>query len=94
MGQYWVLINIDKKQKVYWGKFGEFYLTTGMSAYLCGPEAQSSTSWARDRLILIGDYARDIPVGIAEDNDSQNMFTYKVTILRIDPIIVSLGLSL
>jgi hypothetical protein len=76
MGQYWVLINIDKKEKSYWGKFGEFYFSTGISAYLCGPDAKSSTSWAGDRLILVGDYADDIPAGIAEDNDTQDMFTY------------------
>jgi hypothetical protein len=76
MGQYWVLINIDKKQKSYWGKFGEFYFSTRISSYLCGPDAESSTSWAGDRLIFIGDYADDIPAGIVEDNDTRDMFTY------------------
>jgi hypothetical protein len=75
MGQYWRLINIDKRQRMNLGKFGESYFDTGTSAYLCDPDVRSS--WAGDRLILIGDYAQDIPAGIATDDDTQDMFTYE-----------------
>lgn len=69
-----MLINLDKNQRIEIGKFGEGYLDTKLSSYLCnqGPEH----SWAGDRLILLGDEAKDIPSGVEEDSDPQYGCTY------------------
>jgi hypothetical protein len=74
MGQYFIIINIDKRQRVDIAKFGEGYFDAQISGHLCDADVQ--TSWAGDRLILIGDYAQDIPAGIKEESDTINMFTY------------------
>lgn len=71
MGQHFMLLNLDKNQKVEIGKFGEGYSDTNLSAYLC-----SQHSWAGDRLILLGDEAKDIPAGVEEDSDPEYGCTY------------------
>jgi hypothetical protein len=71
MGQFYILINIDKKQKLHLGIVsGIFGLET--SKYLCHPDKQYS--WAGDRLILLGDHVEDIPAGIEDESRSEDMF--------------------
>jgi hypothetical protein len=62
MGQYFMLINLDKGYRRFLGKFGELYLWTKVAMYLYDKDPQYS--WAGDRLILLGDYARDFPTGV------------------------------
>lgn len=75
MGQYFTLVNLDKKERVYIGKFGESYFDTELSAYLCNQNLKHS--WAGYQIILLGDYAWDIPAGIEEDYDPEDGCTYK-----------------
>lgn len=74
MGQLFMLINLDKNERVAIGKFGESYFDTQLSAYLCNQDPNHS--WAGDRLILVGDYAHDIPAGVEEEHDSEYACTY------------------
>ena len=73
MGQYWQVINLDKKQTFgFWGKLGEFLFDgtpTGVALYLVPVDSNSDGTdnfygvkagnvWAGDRIICIGDYSR------------------------------------
>jgi hypothetical protein len=69
MGQYWRLINIDKKQEVKLTKFGEFY--TDMEVPFLRDDRQYS--WAGDRIILLGGSTEDFPAGFIEDKDTQDI---------------------
>jgi hypothetical protein len=40
--------------------------------YLCHPDKRYS--WAGDRLILLGDYAEEIPAGIEDESKYEDMF--------------------
>lgn len=69
MGQDFMLVNLDRNERVDIGKLGASYLDTELSAYLCNQNPEHS--WAGDRLILLGDYSWDIPAGIEEDYDPE-----------------------
>jgi hypothetical protein len=71
MGQFYYLVNIDKKKKI------DLYIFSGLfgmetANYLCHPDEKYS--WAGDRLILLGDYAGDIPAGIEDESNYEDMF--------------------
>ncbi|KAK0200167.1 hypothetical protein DFS33DRAFT_1359343 [Desarmillaria ectypa] len=60
MGQYWKLVNIDRREELYnWGKLGEVFYSsfTDIMSLLAGP-------WAGCRIICIGDYMRGCPPNV------------------------------
>jgi len=74
MGQYWKVINLDKRQTLgHWGKLGEFLFSPSPSwlvELLARPMEPLDTStrgvncvgsWAGDRIICVGDYIDDYP---------------------------------
>ncbi|KAF8650983.1 hypothetical protein AX16_004998 [Volvariella volvacea WC 439] len=66
MGQYWQIINIDKRQTTgFIGKLGEFFFASQgrVIIRLINPQKwpEASGAWAGDRIMCIGDYAYDVP---------------------------------
>ncbi|KII95837.1 hypothetical protein PLICRDRAFT_693972 [Plicaturopsis crispa FD-325 SS-3] len=78
MGQYWRILNLDKRVAIKTYKLGEYLLTheTNKLFYLFAvpPLTQEQDSsgvspfgrWAGDQIICIGDYARDYPDSIKD----------------------------
>ncbi|KAK0476333.1 hypothetical protein IW261DRAFT_1490744 [Armillaria novae-zelandiae] len=62
MGQYWRLVNIDKREDLgHWGKLGEAFLDEDK---LGGAIALLASSWAGCRIMCIGDYTTDCPPNV------------------------------
>ena len=68
MGQYFLLLNLDKRQ---WMsplgglKFGEFFLDGQTAKAFLSMIMDPETSWKGDRVIVVGDYQRDLPPSLA-----------------------------
>jgi hypothetical protein len=71
MGQYWELLNIDTREKLIFSsllKWGEMYLALSCDAIKC---LASGNSWAGDRIVLIGDYAVELPPGVLSEEEER-----------------------
>ena len=68
MGQYFYLVNVDRKEARYLGKLGEgLYDTLGLFQYLARVPSSDSDDvgiWAGHRLVTIGDYMEECPAGM------------------------------
>ncbi|KAF9464920.1 hypothetical protein BDZ94DRAFT_1255563 [Collybia nuda] len=86
MGQYWTIINIDKRQTLgHEGKLGEWFFGSPNTLvdYLAVPPLTTvapthsvfvpsiTGSWAGDRLICVGDSGDDVPKGIFNDDETR-----------------------
>ena len=71
MGQYFVILNIDRNYRIHFHTFGEDYRGSPLAHCL------NLNSWAGDRLILLGDYTEDFPAGIKQIGDSEEAFEYR-----------------
>ncbi|PVG01476.1 hypothetical protein CPB86DRAFT_812430 [Serendipita vermifera] len=72
MGQYWELINIDKRERLplFRGKWDEDYSSpTQYDIDILAPGER----WAGDRIILIGDYADSFPPGIFTEEEAEEI---------------------
>ena len=90
MGQYWTLINLDKKEKITSFALGsgtklvEMAWNTGPSASLVvllavnGGDDLAIGRWAGDRIVLIGDYAEpdDLPASVWGNQEPNNLEDY------------------
>jgi hypothetical protein len=72
MGQYWQLINIDKREKIPlngW-KWGEFYINFPYEAIQC---LAWGNSWSGDRILLLGDCAYCFPPGVLKETELEEL---------------------
>jgi hypothetical protein len=87
MGQYWRVLNLNKRQtpsRGHWGKFGES-LFDGSPDTLVPLLKQAfdvatnysalplQTSWAGDRIICLGDYHEDLPAGMLSISEQEEL---------------------
>ena len=82
MGQYWQVINLDKRQtQGHWGKLGEC-LFDGLPSTLIPLLRRDVTNssaippektWAADRIICLGDYHKDLPAGLLTTSEQEEL---------------------
>jgi hypothetical protein len=69
MGQYWELLNIDKRERLKFSslwKWGEVYLDLSRGAIKC---LAPGNYWAGDRIIFLGDYSGSFPPGVLSEEE-------------------------
>ncbi|TFK63694.1 hypothetical protein BDN72DRAFT_847324 [Pluteus cervinus] len=93
MGQYWMLINLDKRiasgRSAMFTKLGEIWMNGTKADFVerlivppDQPSSDDSSSsmlgeWAGDRLMLVGDYADDYPPGVLNDREEIRVAAYR-----------------
>jgi hypothetical protein len=85
MGQYWQVINLDKRQtRGHWGKLGECLLDGSPNTLVpllkqdATDHSRSSAippekTWAADRIICLGDYHEDLPAGMLTTSEQEEL---------------------
>jgi hypothetical protein len=69
MGQYFLLLNLDKRQcmsPLGGIKLGEFFFDGQTAKAFLSMIMDPKTSWNGDRVIIVGDYQRDLPPSLAD----------------------------
>lgn len=88
MGQYWQVINLDKRQtQGHWGKLGECLFDDSPNTLVpflkqaidTAPNATNSSeipfekTWAGDRIVCLGDYHEDLPAGVLIASEQEEL---------------------
>lgn len=80
MGQYWTILNLDKRERLEGGKLGEDLfsnaygdLFTWLFISLRKDAVNPTWSWAGDRIIYLGDYADDCPEGLLTEDEEKEL---------------------
>jgi hypothetical protein len=80
MVQYWQVLNLDKRQTLgqeSWGEMKDIMMSGTPEALVDQLRASKNGSWARDRIVIISDYALSYPEGMltpGERDEVEDMY--------------------